>query len=233
MITTAQWRPRGCCAIGRGVARLAAGAHIVSSLGREFLRPTRSLVFVMMNSNKVGRNDPCPCGSGRKFKKCCLISQRPDEPSSGLPQVDAQAPDVAGWPQEDEAMLEYDPFVEPDPDQWLALDEQEQIDLVVAYHRRAGIRFPREQAHAIFHAIVERQIADTELPVRGTAERLMSEGLDRHEAIHAIGSVLAAHMHDLIHGAESGSDPDTRSDPNEAYFAELEALTADDWLQSG
>lgn len=20
---------------------------------------------------KVGRNDPCPCGSGRKFKKCC------------------------------------------------------------------------------------------------------------------------------------------------------------------
>jgi SWIM/SEC-C metal-binding protein len=22
-------------------------------------------------SNKVGRNDPCPCGSGKKFKKCC------------------------------------------------------------------------------------------------------------------------------------------------------------------
>jgi hypothetical protein len=20
---------------------------------------------------RVGRNDPCPCGSGRKFKKCC------------------------------------------------------------------------------------------------------------------------------------------------------------------
>jgi uncharacterized protein YecA (UPF0149 family) len=20
---------------------------------------------------KIGRNDPCPCGSGRKFKKCC------------------------------------------------------------------------------------------------------------------------------------------------------------------
>jgi hypothetical protein len=23
---------------------------------------------------KVGRNDPCPCGSGKKFKKCCLAS---------------------------------------------------------------------------------------------------------------------------------------------------------------
>lgn len=21
--------------------------------------------------NKTGRNDPCPCGSGKKFKKCC------------------------------------------------------------------------------------------------------------------------------------------------------------------
>ena len=20
----------------------------------------------------IGRNDPCPCGSGKKFKKCCL-----------------------------------------------------------------------------------------------------------------------------------------------------------------
>jgi len=21
---------------------------------------------------KVGRNDPCPCGSGKKYKKCCI-----------------------------------------------------------------------------------------------------------------------------------------------------------------
>ncbi|MFW5454198.1 YecA family protein [Thioalkalivibrio sulfidiphilus] len=24
---------------------------------------------------KTGRNDPCPCGSGRKYKKCCLVRQ--------------------------------------------------------------------------------------------------------------------------------------------------------------
>jgi preprotein translocase subunit SecA len=23
--------------------------------------------------HKVGRNDPCPCGSGKKYKKCCLL----------------------------------------------------------------------------------------------------------------------------------------------------------------
>ena len=25
-------------------------------------------------SSKVGRNDPCPCGSGKKYKKCCGIN---------------------------------------------------------------------------------------------------------------------------------------------------------------
>jgi uncharacterized protein len=29
------------------------------------LRPSFS------SANKVGRNDPCPCGSGKKYKKCC------------------------------------------------------------------------------------------------------------------------------------------------------------------
>ena len=25
-----------------------------------------------LRSPKVGRNDPCPCSSGRKYKKCCI-----------------------------------------------------------------------------------------------------------------------------------------------------------------
>lgn len=39
-------------------------------------RQTRYRAFVQQNG-KPGRNDPCPCNSGRKFKKCCL-----DESSS-------------------------------------------------------------------------------------------------------------------------------------------------------
>jgi hypothetical protein len=27
-------------------------------------------------SNKIGRNDPCPCGSGMKYKKCCINSDK-------------------------------------------------------------------------------------------------------------------------------------------------------------
>lgn len=26
----------------------------------------------LVKANKIGRNDPCPCGSGKKYKKCCL-----------------------------------------------------------------------------------------------------------------------------------------------------------------
>ena len=28
-----------------------------------------------MNS-EIGRNDPCPCGSGEKYKKCCMEKDR-------------------------------------------------------------------------------------------------------------------------------------------------------------
>ncbi|RLD63238.1 MAG: hypothetical protein DRI84_09935 [Bacteroidetes bacterium] len=34
--------------------------------------PTSSLEHF---ESKVGRNDPCPCGSGKKYKKCCMKKQ--------------------------------------------------------------------------------------------------------------------------------------------------------------
>lgn len=29
------------------------------------------LVSTVIKGPKIGRNDPCPCGSGKKYKKCC------------------------------------------------------------------------------------------------------------------------------------------------------------------
>jgi SEC-C motif-containing protein len=34
---------------------------------------------VRREAPKVGRNDPCPCGSGRKHKKCCGTAREADE----------------------------------------------------------------------------------------------------------------------------------------------------------
>ena len=39
----------------------------------EFMRKMRTKP-VVRDYKKVGRNDPCPCGSGKKYKNCCLNS---------------------------------------------------------------------------------------------------------------------------------------------------------------
>jgi hypothetical protein len=127
-------------------------------------------------------------------------------------------------------MKQYDPLLPPDPEQWQAIDEEARTRLVEDYHRRARIRLPNLKAHALFHTIVENQIAlGGETPVRRTVQRLMSEGLDRHDAIHAVGSVLAGHMNDLLRSPESNAG----ADPNRPYYAALERLTAQEWLRSG
>ena len=121
----------------------------------------------------------------------------------------------------------YDPYDPPDPEEWLDMDESQRIHLAEDYHRRAGIRLPNAQAHAIFHVTVENQAAlGGEIPVRGTLERLMGEGLDRHEAIHAIASVLSGHVFDITRGKPA------RPDANAAYFAALGKLTAESWRRA-
>ena len=55
-------------------------AHEAKEFGQQAQTPTSARVEqppdnrhieVAGKAPKVGRNDPCPCGSGRKFKKCC------------------------------------------------------------------------------------------------------------------------------------------------------------------
>ena len=36
------------------------------------LRKNDQLNSIQRTTSKIGRNDPCPCGSGKKYKKCCL-----------------------------------------------------------------------------------------------------------------------------------------------------------------
>jgi len=45
--------------------------ELLGRLGR-INRPRLHTSF-LGTSKKVGRNDPCPCGSGKKYKKCCLV----------------------------------------------------------------------------------------------------------------------------------------------------------------
>ena len=122
-------------------------------------------------------------------------------------------------------MERYDPEMPPVPGAWLALDEDERVLLVKEFHRRSRERAPNAILHASMHVVVENQIAMGESPpVTETLERLISEGLDRHEAIHAVASVLAEHMYALMK-----KPGDVSGDPNQLYYDGLSRLTADHW----
>ncbi len=121
----------------------------------------------------------------------------------------------------------YNPLEAPTSEEWLEMDESERIALVESYHRHARIPLPDLRMHATFHAIVENQAAlGDETPVRRTLARLVEEGVDRHEAIHAVAATLSEHMSDLV---RSASPP---SDPNASYFAALEKLTIESWRKN-
>ncbi len=123
-------------------------------------------------------------------------------------------------------MESYDPLNAPDPDEWQSVDEQERMILVMEHHREAGVKLPNEELHATVHVIVENQIAlGDEIPARATLERLIREGLDRHDAIHAVGSVLVDYMQELAGG-------DAAPNSNERYYEELKKLKAAEWLES-
>jgi hypothetical protein len=128
--------------------------------------------------------------------------------------------------------MRYDPDVAPDPSRWQELDEDEKTMLAKAYHRRAGIEVPNLTLHATIHVVIENQAAvGDELPVRRTIERLMSEGLGRHDAVHAVGSVLAAYITNTIKaGAPNPEAYNEAVDRQTAvlWLAEIERAAADD-----
>lgn len=48
--------------------------HSVSSNDMVQAIRARRTQTIIREYNKIGRNEPCPCGSGKKYKNCCLNS---------------------------------------------------------------------------------------------------------------------------------------------------------------
>ncbi len=47
-------------------------APIFSETERNEIRKSYNRSKTVVKDKKIGRNDPCPCGSGKKYKKCCM-----------------------------------------------------------------------------------------------------------------------------------------------------------------
>jgi membrane carboxypeptidase/penicillin-binding protein PbpC len=119
---------------------------------------------------------------------------------------------------------DYNPANAPDPAEWLALDEQERIALAETYHLAAKIKLPNITAHAAFHVVIENQIAEGVQSTLRAMDRLVKEGLSRHDAVHAVATVVIEHLNKLMKA--KGSDVDAAQ---ASYDAAVDRLSAKQW----
>lgn len=130
-------------------------------------------------------------------------------------------------------MSYYDPEVVPDPKTWLATDEGERIRVVENFHVASRIKLPNVIAHAALHVMVENQVAADFGPSIRAMARLQSEGLSRHDAIHAVAAVFVKLYRDLLddqNASESGA-AQAHADFEAQYSAALETLSAAQWFR--
>jgi len=117
--------------------------------------------------------------------------------------------------------VRYDPETPPDPDRWLGCDEAERLDAILRYHQKIRFKAGSLKIHAVLHAAIENQLAEGLRAVCDALERLRREGLDRHEALHAVGSVFVEQL------------PVVRTDwqrfDQEEYERGLRELTVSSW----
>lgn len=153
---------------------------------------------------KVSRNDSCPCGSGKKYKKCCLES--------------VNAPALGTY--------RYDADVNPDPVLWISTRKEERWQAIERYHVESSACFGDDVGfHAFMHSLVEEMLMSEQMPSVGAAfARLRTEGIQRHQAIHA----LAYRLRNLISKLSEGAE--LTQDDSDAAIQEIDQMTAASWL---
>jgi hypothetical protein len=118
---------------------------------------------------------------------------------------------------------DYDPAQGPDAALWLRTPERVRRTLVeLAHEANAWPTGEHAGMHALMHLVVENQVAGDLPAVSDVLARLVREGLDRHDAVHAIGSVLATSLWRVMRGDQDELDEET-------YVQALAPLTADGW----
>ena len=124
--------------------------------------------------------------------------------------------------------LRYNALEKPDPQEWLDADESERFDAVIRHHREEPDELPNEHVHASIHVVVENQFAlENETPVAAAIQRLMSEGLDRHDAVHAVGAVFSKYLWSIMRD----SNESVADNWSEEYFDEVREMTVEKWYE--
>ena len=123
-------------------------------------------------------------------------------------------------------MEKYDPNKSMEPEEWLALDEPDRIELVRVFHEKLDDEMPSDalSVHSSIHVIVENQLAMGVELIPETITKLTRQGLDRHEAIHAIGAIIAGDIFEMLKG-------NIQEFSLKKYRRKLEKITAKRWIK--
>jgi hypothetical protein len=123
-------------------------------------------------------------------------------------------------------MENYSPDKPIEPSEWLNMDESERIELVRDFHETYEDEMPDDalSMHSMVHVIVENQLASGVELVPQTIAKLTRQGLERHEAIHAIGAILSEDIFDVVKGNVQDFSP-------KKYRRKLDKITAKRWLK--
>jgi hypothetical protein len=123
-------------------------------------------------------------------------------------------------------MDNYNPNKSVDAENWLALDEAIRIELVHDFHSELDLEMPADalSVHSSIHVIVENQLAMGVDLISETIAKLTRQGLNRHEAIHAIGAIISEDIFDIMKGNTEEFSPIK-------YRRKLDKITAKRWLK--
>ena len=81
-----------------------------------------------------------------------------------------------------------------------------------------------EKAHYVIHVILETQLAEGIQAIVDAFVRMQHEGLSRHDAIHAVGSILLRHLREMLKPGKDGKAAWLE------YVMDVERLHASQWL---
>ncbi len=120
----------------------------------------------------------------------------------------------------------YNPNKPVNSENWLALDETTRIEVVHEFHLGLDLEMTEDnlQLHSSIHVIVENQLAMDVDFIPETIAKLIRQGLNRHESIHAIGAIISEDLFDVMKG-------DSEEFSAKKYRRKLEKLTAKRWLK--
>jgi hypothetical protein len=119
----------------------------------------------------------------------------------------------------------YNPESAPLASEWLGLPEGERLRLVATFHMVNRLKSGSAKAHAAIHTTVENQIAMGFGPTVRAMARLQSQGLSRHDSLHAVGAVLSQHMFAALRNPNRADSQLLQSELNAA----IERLDAESW----